>query len=299
MSKNIDELIQNKGLYDEIELIKEDYHAIDAILMGKYKINLFCVECNDMRVFTSVPSAISFEKRHIIISLPTRIDEKTEYVQHDVDKVIEDFTTHNVKDIFNRQFDVLIINLSCSMDEQHFITVIVRLRNNKIQKVGQFPSLATLASNSLGKNKKELGKYSSEYIRAVGLFAHGIGIGSMVYLRRIIEFLVEEAHKEQKSMPSWDENIYVNSTFSERVKMLENTLPQIFVDNRKTAYSIISKGIHELDEKECLNLFPIFQEFVLLILEKRIAEKEKVERENNLTKVMNKEHEKLSYAQNN
>jgi hypothetical protein len=39
-----------------------------------------------------------------------------------------------------------------------------------------------------------------EFGKAVGLGAHGVGIGAVVYLRRIIESLIEEAHQTAKSL---------------------------------------------------------------------------------------------------
>ena len=42
----------------------------------------------------------------------------------------------------------------------------------------------------IAKYKAVLGTQYREFSKAIGLFAHGIGIGSFVYLRRIIENLV-------------------------------------------------------------------------------------------------------------
>ena len=46
---------------------------------------------------------------------------------------------------------------------------------------------------------------------------------------------------------------------------MKNYLPEMLVDN-PTFYSIVSKGIHELSEKECIEYFPVLQEAILMIL---------------------------------
>jgi len=40
-------------------------------------------------------------------------------------------------------------------------------------------------------------------------------------------------------------------------------------------YTILSKGIHELTEEECLEMFPMIKIGIELILDERIAEKER------------------------
>jgi len=39
-----------------------------------------------------------------------------------------------------------------------------------------------------------------EFRESIGLAAHSVGIGSFVYLRRILKGLIEEAHTEAKSL---------------------------------------------------------------------------------------------------
>ena len=51
----------------------------------------------------------------------------------------------------------------------------------------------------------------------------------------------------------------------EKVKMLANYLPETLVKNT-VFYGIISKGIHELSEEDCLAFFPVMQSFIIMIL---------------------------------
>lgn len=47
----------------------------------------------------------------------------------------------------------------------------------------------------------------------------------------------------------------------------------------KNLYGIVSKGIHELSEEECLAMFPCIRTGIELILDDVLAEKEKAKKE--------------------
>ena len=48
--------------------------------------------------------------------------------------------------------------------------------------------------------------------------------------------------------------------------MLKDALPEILVGN-STVYGIVSKGIHELSEEDCISYFPILKEYIFSIAE--------------------------------
>lgn len=66
--------------------------------------------------------------------------------------------------------------------------------------------------------------------------------------------------------------------FENKIELLEEYLPQALVEN-KNLYGIISKGVHELDEKDCLEMFPNIRIGIELILDDILAEKEREEKE--------------------
>ncbi len=146
---------------------------------------------------------------------------------------------------------------------------------NELIKIGQYPSKATLDFNSLDEVfSKELDSlYRDELGRAVGLRAHGVGVGSFVYLRRIFENLVDEAHQVAKKNNDWDEKAYQESRMPEKINLLSHQLPNRLVKN-SNLYGILSKGIHELDEEECLAHFDLVLEAIKMILKERHEKKE-------------------------
>lgn len=167
----------------------------------------------------------------------------------------------------DRQF---LVEMECTRDEHHTMRFYFEVLDSEVFKVGQYPTLADLQEHEIVKYRKYLGRQYPEFTRAVGLFAHGIGIGSYVYLRRIIESLVQQAHVRAQKDTDWVEDNYQSSRFHERIAMLKDYLPEVMVENAGI-YSILSKGIHELTEAECLEHFTTLKSGIELILDEEIA----------------------------
>lgn len=172
-----------------------------------------------------------------------------------------------------------VIELQCSRDTEHMLFFLFTATGQSIQKIGQLPSIADLNLFDVQKYSKVLErKYFQELTKAIGLAAHGVGVGSFVYLRRIFEFLIDEAHGKAKLTTDWDDASFFNARMNEKISLLSSNLPEFLVEN-KSLYSILSKGIHELDEEECLAAFPIVKVGIEIILDDKL---EKSNRERKL-----------------
>lgn len=171
--------------------------------------------------------------------------------------------------------EVFMLRFSCSRSETHQIFFIFHLHYYTLTKIGQYPSIADLYTADLNKYRKVLGVQYPEFTKAVGLYAHGIGIGSFVYLRRIFEGLVEQAHQEANKQSDWDEDQYSRSRMNEKIIMLKALLPTFLVENNKL-YAILSKGIHELTENECKSYFPTVRDGIELILDETMEQQERL-----------------------
>jgi hypothetical protein len=82
--------------------------------------------------------------------------------------------------------------IQCARVGTHVIEFLIKFDSGMMRKIGQFPSLADVANDESkvvyrGVLRPEDG---SELYKAIGLAAHGVGIGSFVYLRRIFERLI-------------------------------------------------------------------------------------------------------------
>lgn len=89
--------------------------------------------------------------------------------------------------------------IECTSKYKHKLMITFHLTKDfELMKVGQYPSIVEF-NKSIDKYKKVLCSNDfREFNRAIGLKAHGIGIGSFVYLRRIFENLIEEKVKSRE-----------------------------------------------------------------------------------------------------
>lgn len=183
--------------------------------------------------------------------------------------------------------------LKCQRDGDHLFYLSLLIRGNKVTKIGQYPSHADLQLHKIDKYRKILNDDYRDFSKAIRLNSQEIGAGSFVYLRRIFENLIEEARQTAASQESqWDNSIFDRSKMDEKIKLLKNYLPEFLVQNRQL-YAILSKGIHELTEKECLDLFPNVQLAIELILDEKIHQKEKQKKISSVQKFVSATIERL------
>jgi flagellar basal body-associated protein FliL len=161
------------------------------------------------------------------------------------------------------RFEVVIYCLHCKQTYSYFF----RHSKSEIMKIGQFPSMQDIGGEELSQYRKYATVQDySEITRATGLASHNIGIASFVYLRRVFERMIaryEEMARTEGQMPNQSQPIRMD----DRIEKVGQFLPKFLVENRK-AYSILSVGIHELDESQCLKYFPVLRDAIILMLQK-------------------------------
>jgi hypothetical protein len=159
-------------------------------------------------------------------------------------------------------------SLECVRTKETF-HVFYFLDESKVIKIGQYPSIADFHIAQIKNYKNVLSKERlREFTRAIGLAANGIGIGSFVYLRRIFEDLIEEAHQKSQKDADWDAEAYSRSRMADRIDLLKAHLPSFLVEH-KSLYGILSVGIHSLKEDECLAYFETVKTGIELILDEK------------------------------
>lgn len=232
----------NTPLYSEVDI---DFDTATAVFRRNSRIDGWCRGCGRESTFTHVPSSVS------------------------------PLVQTNSKPNFSGT-----IWLKCVRNEdQHVVTFHCRLVSGALQKTGQYPSFADIALDQSKKYAKLLGsEYSSEFHKAIGLAAHGVGIGSFVYMRRIFEKLIQNRFDEYKAAENWKEVDFRNMRMAERIQLLKGYLPDFLVRNTKL-YGIMSKGVHELDEETCLAAFGLVKGATIIILEEDQKKKEEFARQ--------------------
>jgi len=253
---------------------------------------LFCINDNDSyNKFNVIKSYCPCcEKEAVFISKDTdtevlnRIGLKARSISEGKSSIEYDLSELNDVGIFIREF----ICPYKQKDQAHNQIFVFRISENRIIKIGQWPSLAEISNIEIKKYRKFNNDLYVEFNRAIGLAAHGIGIGSFTYLRRIIEkYIVNQKLRELIEEHKITEDQVRNSDFKEKLKILNDASPAFLTSNSKI-YSVLSKGIHDLSEDECRVIFPILKSAIEIILDEHIANIEKNKKEEFIKRELNK-----------
>lgn len=277
-----EKFLVESGLYDKVKISYDDFADLVNLLSGKQKIDLYCNCCKEKRTFSAKSNKIRLPKENSLSRcvLLDSEDEDSEAIyasikaqeQREELQRFEQFLTDNA-------FTTL--DYVCGRDEMHHLRFVLLIEGDTIQKIGQYPSYADIDIPQAEIYKKELGKkYYSELKRAIGLYSCNVGIGSFVYLRRIVEKLILDALQDAindgaitQEQFELDENKHQRRV-EDKIKLLSDYLPKPLAEN-KSIYGIISKGIHELDEDECKKYFPVIEQLIKMCLDETIEKKRK------------------------
>ena len=261
----VEEWLVKTPLYEEIAGSDpgDCYNAIQALLFRAAPFDAHCVECKGPATFTP---ELDEARRTMILMGPRGAAEN-----------------------YSRQQTLFTVTARCARNVTHRMEFVFLHRFKKeVKKIGQYPSLADLSKPETSQFVKVLGQDRvRELNTAIGLAAHGVGAGSYIYLRRIFESLVEEAHGLARSDANWDEDTYQRLRVVERVAMLNAHLPAFLVEHPQL-YGILSKHIHELSEDECLQNFDAMKEAILIIAWDKLKVHEEQERRERTAKALQK-----------
>lgn len=264
------EIFTKTSLYEEYEVRDKDVNDLAEIIYFQGKIDIYCVSCRGYSTYIGMQTIPSqYSKKGLAAKM---VIAKGASVGGSIRELIIDSNVFNVR-------------LQCARNEHHVIHYIFLIStklkkiNDKpsiyhtIQKIGQYPSLADLNIPHIDKYIPILSKQDKqEFVKAIGLAAHGVGVGAYVYLRRIFENLIESARNDAIEQKSWSEELqskYIESRVKDKIQLLKNSLPDFIVEHPEM-YSLLSKGVHELAEDECLKHFDALRVSIEIILDQKL-----------------------------
>ncbi|CVK17538.1 hypothetical protein [Sporomusa sphaeroides] len=274
MDLDLQNLCISKRIYDRIELnnTSDKVTCAEILLIGG-SARAYCNECRNDSVFKIIPYLPK-------IPGPTVLG----YVAEEVD--LSKFNS------IVRDKCITLVG-ECAANTDHTIVFNFHVTSTSLVKIGQYPSYTDLMRPTTSKYKKVLDTDKfKELNRAIGLASSEIGIGSFVYLRRVFEHILDTAHNEAKTSYGWNETDYQNKKVHEKIVCLKGFLPQFLVDNW-TLYSILSKGIHELSEEECISYFPVVKSGIELILDELLSKEEQKRKLAEAQKAISQLHSQL------
>ncbi|MBI6671336.1 short-chain dehydrogenase [Pseudomonas syringae] len=223
-------------LYEEFTFAKEHDQEGWNVFFSQEPIDTYCPECNAHSIFH-------------------------QYIGNGQVRYVDGWAGSS-------RFSVL---LKCSRNTDHHLYFLFDVEGRTVQKIGQYPSLADLNTYDVRQYADVLPREDfKELTKAIGLAAHGVGVGSFVYLRRIFENLVDAAYQIAKGDEGWDEEAYHKGRMAERIQLLAGHLPDFLVENH-LMYKILSQGLHELTESACLAAFPVVKMGIEMVLDEKLA----------------------------
>lgn len=228
---------------------------------------------------------------------PIHKKESTFYLERGLGELLECSTSpYGPSDDFYNTYSTFILKelkvksivFKCQRyDDEITILVYHDYDNSILIKVGQYPSVADIHIGQIKQYDKVLEKPTlREFTKAIGLAANGVGVGSFVYLRRIFEGLIYNAYNEAKEKDEIDVEEFEKQRMDEKIKTLHSYLPTFIVEH-SSIYGILSKGIHELSEEECLEYFDTMRASIEMILDQRVELRKKQKKEEEVEKKIN------------
>jgi hypothetical protein len=268
--------------YEPFAIAMNGFLDIMRIQFFRGTLDVYCVACGKDSVFDCTAPPLRAPSGRATPPVPVSVDDLVAnnfigYLPHEAGFPGEACSHRQLAAMepFIIAERIFPVSFACTRNPAHKMYFFVRVGKDVIAKAGQWPSIADLKTPAIRKYRKVLGEEGfKELSRAVGLHAHGVGIGAFVYLRRIFEDLIEEGHAKAKAALDWDEDAFQRGRMDEKILLLKGELPAFVVQSRGV-YSILSAGIHELDEKTCLSLFPAVETAIELMLDEKLAQKER------------------------
>ncbi len=176
------------------------------------------------------------------------------------------------------------VEFTCSRSREHVATFAFMDSEGLLTKIGEYPSTFDRLALETRRYQKKLGPLTDEFRRSIQLYSHGLGVGSFVYLRRVLERVVEEvARRKFGNQQDWTyEKWRNNRKFEELVHELEDALPELLIEN-SLPFRVLSKGIHDLDEDECLAYYEVLRQSVEEILDDQMRKDESESRRKSIS----------------
>lgn len=265
------EFLLGTSLYSKIPYEGEEVWDVLNILFFGGTYDSYCTKCRRESTFQVVerdrPS--QFMRNRSREALMKQHGHKPEYPELDVG--VYAIQAHCTRTNSHTQ------DFLCFADREEVLSgsALPSVRKT-IQKIGQQPSYGDLHIAQVKKYTHVLSDAQlGELTRAIGLASHDVGVGAYVYLRRIFEMLVEDAHQVAMTDAEWNDDEYQHSRMGERISLLKAHLPTFLVEHQGM-YSLLSKGIHELSEEDCLKHFETLRIGIELILDERLEQRERV-----------------------
>ena len=242
------DLLENQPPYKKTRFENAWYYKL--ISLKELSIRSFCEACNAESVFCATFSGTFKEIATECMTATTNVFDAAS------SKKYECFA--------GKSFILTFTFLCAKCKRPHYYSILIT--DGNILKIGQYPSYTSNEVQDVRKYKNLISKYYPELTKSINAYSQGMGVGAFVYLRRILEHLVESRFTGDKSW-KFDEKF-------KAVEAAEQLIPEELSPAKLRIYSILSKGVHEYTEEECMELYLVVKFVVERMLDIELEKQE-------------------------
>lgn len=277
-NSNIANFLVSAGIYGQIAISAENIDELREIISGKqkYVFDAYCPHCEAEATFCYCDFEKYWESMERQPKIKIMGGNPVGFSQQIHDTYVESEDAKYKR--FIKENNLCCLTAHCTRNTTHKLWIFIKMDEDKLIKIGQYPTTNLMQSPKLNRYKKLLGKWFIELKTAVTLHTHNVGVGSYVYLRRIFESIIFDKYIANKGQIASSEQEFLRLRMDEKIKVLEAYLPAFIVEN-KGIYSILSIGIHELREEDCNHYFDTIEQSIEMILDEIIEQKQREEKQ--------------------
>ena len=260
--KKVLELNVNKE-YDLNDTFNDSFLSSLVNYSGQIGTKCYCEKCKDEETFIIDRHDFINSAYNFIESIYMKQKAGDKEVQHS--KIVSLIDEH-------KKFG---LDLTCPFCQSTLHLYYV-YNDSQIEKIATFPDVmggykAKYKVLRKLKNNTNLFDYYNEFIEACySYYKIKSGIGAFCYLRRCLENFVKDTWNDMYLEGKITESYDSKKKFSYRIDNIRINIDNDIYNMMPNLYDILSKGIHELDEEECLKYYEIIKEIVFTLLINRI-----------------------------
>jgi hypothetical protein len=270
-----------------------DFYILKAMILYPYELDYYCPYCKKeigIRNKNSVEDS-DYLKRELETIDNFSLREHEDYIEELKNKESQDRYNKFVEDIFyeNKTFN---LEFECISKHKHQFVINLKIEDDKVIKIGQYPSIY-MFDRSLDKYKKVLKdkKNKRDLQRAIELGSFGYFVGAYTHLRRIFERIVNGEFERLISgncITYKDEKTIKQLSTVDKAKLIMDYLPKHLNDISVPLYSVLSEGIHKLEEENCEKYYNYLLEAITIIFDQQLEMKERELKEDKNKRAINK-----------
>lgn len=277
-----------------------DLSLLKGIVLRTFDSDYFCPFCNKEREFRNL---VKIENREKYLNRELdRIDnyslrEHEDYIDKLKNEESKERYKNFIKDIFT-EHGTYNIELECLSKHKHRFVVNLKIEEDTVMKIGQYPSIY-MFNKALDKYRKVIKDKNNRHDlqRAIELQSFGYFVGAFTHLRRIFERIVNEKFDKllkEKLFVYKGKRLISELSTVDKAKEIADFLPSHLNDISSSLYSVLSEGIHKMEEEKCEKYYNNLFDAITIIFDEELEMKEKQLKANQNKKEVNKANSEIN-----